>query len=115
MKRILIALTLSTVLASPAWSGSWIANKQQWDDLNFAQQVGYAMGAFDQQHMVYDNDPKRLQEMRQARRVCVANAELNPHDLVELINTSYKNDVSTWNLPPNLVLLQSVIKMCSSP
>ena len=115
MKRILTALTLSAALASPAWSDSFIANKQKWDDLDFAQQVGYAMGAFDQQHIVYNNDPRRLQEIRKARRECVANAELNSHDLVELINTSYKNDISTWKLPPNLVLLQSVMKMCSSP
>ena len=115
MKRILTALTLSAALATPAWSDSFIANKQNWDDLGFAQQVGYAMGAFDQQHMVYDNDPRRLREMRKARRQCVVNAELNSHDLVELINTSYKNDVSTWKFPPNVVLLQSVMKMCSSP
>lgn len=115
MKRVLTVLTLSAVLASPAWSDSFIANKQKRDDLDFAQQVGYAMGAFDQQHIVYDNDPRRLQEMRKARRECVANAELNSHDLVELINTSYKNDISTWKLPPNLVLLQYVMKMCSSP
>ena len=115
MKQAAIALTLAAVLAAPVWSDSFIANKQQWDDLDFAQQVGYAMGAFAEQHILYDTDTSREEEKKKARRKCVANAGFTSGDLVELINTSYKNDVSTWNLPPNLVMLQSVVKMCSSP
>ena len=47
MKRTLTALTLSAVIASPAWS-VYINNKQAWDDLGLVTQYGYAMGAFDE-------------------------------------------------------------------
>ena len=46
MKRILTAITLSAVLASPAWSG-FINNKSGWDDLLPIQKSSYAMGMLD--------------------------------------------------------------------
>ena len=47
MKRILTALTLSAVLASPAWSG-FTNNKSEWDKLLSSHQIGYVMGVVDE-------------------------------------------------------------------
>ena len=53
MKRILTALTLSAVLASPAWS----LNKQFWDSMRPDQQAIYLVGALD---TILNGEPSQL-------------------------------------------------------
>ena len=111
MKRILTALTLSAVLASPAWS-EYIDSKQAWDNLSPATQYGYAMGAYDEMFKLFEDDSATLRRSNQRIQRCLYDAQLTSANLAELINTTYRNDVSPWRIPPSVVLNMAVFKFC---
>ena len=111
MKRILTAFTLSAVLASPAWS-AYVLNKQDWDDLRPATQYGYAMGAYGEMFTLYTDDSAGLDRNKRRIKRCIYDAQLTAADLVDLINTAYRNDISIWKMPPNIVLNIAIDEYC---
>ena len=114
VKRILTALTLSAVLASPAWSG-FINNKSGWDDLLPIQKSSYAMGMLDGSVKLTVKDSNREMDLKLHYEQCVIRMKFNSGDIAELINTMYRNDVGKWSEAPHTVLLQGLYKMCGSP
>ena len=114
MKRILTVLTLSAVLASPAWSG-FINNKSDWDSLGSQSKAIYAIGAHDSVTEHDAGDSNLTTKLRRHRVSCVINNGLNGFKLAELIDSVYRSDVSTWSVPPNVVMNFGLAKMCGSP
>ena len=110
--RFITALTLSAVLASPAWT-AYIYNKQTWDDLGLATQYGYAMGAYDEMITLFSDDNASSTTNKQRTEQCIYDAKLTSADLVDLINTAYSNDISIWKFSPNIVLRQALYKYCN--
>ena len=111
MKRILTALTLSAVLASPAWSG-FIDQKTTWDNMSPIQRLGYIQGVFDMHTQYMAEDNQTWYEIKKHRFDCVLKMKMTAEDLVDLVDTMYRNDVTIWQAPPKLVLLQGLYKMC---
>ena len=113
MKRIITALTLSAALASPAWSG-FIDQKTTWDDMSPTQRLGYVQGMFDVHTQLFLGDNKEWEDVKKRNFQCVLDAKMTAKDLVELIDTMYRNDVAIWKDPPRNVLLKGLHKMCGS-
>ena len=111
MKRILTALTLSALLVSPAWSG-FIDEKATWGDMSRVQKLGYVQGLFDMHIVTLKGDNKEWEKVKERNFKCVLDAKMKADDLVELIDTMYRNDVAIWNNPPLSALLQGLHKMC---
>jgi len=111
MKHTLVALNLSAVLTTPAWS-EYINNKQAWDNLSPAIQYGYAMGAYDEMFRLFQDDSETVRRSKLRIDRCVYDAQLSSADLADLINTTYRNDISIWKLPPSVVLTMAVFKYC---
>lgn len=111
VKRIITALTLSAVLASPAWS-AYLQNKQQWDELLPTQQMAYAIGVYDQLTQRYTSDTKAQLADKERKSQCARDAGLTIRGMADLINTMYRNNVDLWGQPPNIALYQGLNEMC---
>ena len=112
MKRILTALTLSAVLASPAWS-NYINNKYEWDDLPPVAKSAYAMGVFDESITELGLDHELVSKHRRAKSKCVVSNKMTPKDLVDIIDATYRNDVSLWSKPPDNILHIGLLRACN--
>ena len=62
------------------------------------------------QYMAEDN--QTWYEIKKHRFDCVLKMKMTAEDLVDLVDTMYRNDVRIWQAPPKLVLLQGLYKMC---
>ena len=114
MKRILTSTALSFALASTAWAG-FINHKTDWDSMPPLQKIGYVQGVFDEQTMLLTSDDEEVIRLKKHRSACVANMGMTPQGLIELIDTTYRNDVSIWRFPPNIALIAGLYKMCGEP
>jgi hypothetical protein len=111
MKRILSALTLSAVLASPAWSG-FTNNKSEWDELLPAHQVGFVIGVVDQMITPFGGETRSDKQYRLKTHTCLSEASLSPDGLREMIDTMYRNDVSSWSTSPYIMLRRGIEELC---
>ena len=96
-------------LATAAQAG-FINNKSTWDSLSWEVKQGYAMGKFDDLVMGSYNDGAREKRRKEAFRECAYRIKLTAQDMVEIINTEYK-DLASWQFPP--LLMKGLCTVCS--
>ena len=113
MKHIL--LTISLIFGATATSAGFINTKTAWDDLSNQAKQGYAMGAYDEHIMISTSDDNTLIKVKTHRHNCIVRMGFGSNDMVELINTVYRNDVSKWKLPPHTVMVQGLYELCGLP
>ena len=111
MLQRLSVIIISIVLTSPAWA-EYIGNKQAWDRLSTSIQYGYVMGAYDEITTGYTDDSSSQVAYKQRVGNCIYDAKLRSNDLVELINTTYRKEVSMWRFPPNIILRIALEEYC---
>ena len=113
MKQIL--LTISLIFGATAVSAGFMNTKTEWDDLSNQAKQGYAMGAYDEHISLSTTDDNATIKMKIHRQECVRKIGFDSNDMVELINTVYRNDVSKWKLAPNTVMIQGLYELCGLP
>ena len=112
MKKLLLILSFSLGLATTAQAG-YIENKIQWDELADINKQAYVMGLIDQ-YMNYFRISDTWLDQTLHHANCVADLNMKPPNLVELIDTQYNKDVSSWQIKPAIILQEGLVALCGS-
>lgn len=110
MKRILTALALCAVLASPAWC----LNRAIWDSLTHQQQGAYLLGAFEMLLIGEPDEP--LQAYKITLWKCYQQEKFDValmHELVtESLNSSFWKHSNQENVGAGIHLLSAIKEFC---
>ena len=101
MKQLLLIFSFTLGLTTVAQAG-YVASKSSWESLSYEVQIGYAMGAFDELITVFTDDGAQDRNRKLEFRECASRLKLTAKDLVEIINTEYK-DLAYWQFGPSLM------------
>lgn len=112
MKKLLLILSFTLGLATTAQAG-YIKNKIQWAELSESNKQAYAMGLVDQYVHIFRISEIWLDQTLHHRN-CIADLGMKPSNLVELIDTQYNKDVSSWQVNPTIILQQALVALCGS-
>ena len=112
MKHILTALTMSAVLASPAWC----LNRAIWDSLTAEQQGAYLLGAFE---MILTGEPDGpLQAYKTTLWKCYQQEKFDValmHELVtESMNSSFWKHSNQESVGAGIHLLSALEEFCTA-
>ena len=78
--------------------------------MSMEAKFGYAMGMYDDLVQVKYNDGPREKNRKEGFSECATRLNLSPIDMVEIIDTEYK-DLASWQYPP--LLMKGLCTVCS--
>ena len=112
MKQLILILSFTLCLATTAQAG-YIENKIQWAELSDINKQAYVMGLVDQYMNIFRISDTWLDQTLHHEN-CVADLDMKPANLVELIDTQYNKDVSSWQSKPAIILQEGLVALCGS-
>ena len=108
MKHLLLILSFTLGLTTVAQAG-FVNNKSTWDSMSLEVKYGYVMGMYDDLVAGYYNDGAREKNRKKGFRECATRLNLSAIDMVEIIDTEYK-DLASWQYPP--LLMKGLCTVC---
>lgn len=112
MRTLLMTLLLWLAGIGAAQAAAFISNRADWMMLSLDQRQTYVRGVLDARFIHYVDDTQDETAMKEAVPKCLVDLQVSSWDLSDLVTRRYNDDLATWRLPPAIVLVQQVAKLC---
>ena len=70
------------------------------------------MGVVDEMITPFDGETRSDKQFKLRTHNCLSDASLSPDGLREMIDTMYRNDVSSWSTSPQIMLRRGIHELC---
>lgn len=106
----------AAIVAAILWSAAtaaqagYVENRQQWNELSYAQKVGFVMGVYDGINIIYAGDPDS-ETMVLGTTACFKEQKTTATDLIAMVEIAYR-EVKEWTSSPAEIIMFSKNDMC---
>ena len=113
MLKLIFGAALALGCLATTAHAEFLTKYSQWHDLDSVNKSLYAAGLIDGGAVIYINHNETDDNIRVDGMLhCVLKNNLNGVLLAKMIDNAYDRDVSSWSLPPILVLKAEMEKLC---
>ena len=114
MKKTFLTTALIVAFSLPAQGAAFLTNYSDWRQQSPEVKLAYVMGVFDTRFGTFTKGDAYGEADTLAVDKCGEKLNLDSSMLVQLVETNYVQNPSSWGTPPIAVLHLAVLTMCKT-